>query len=231
MRGILMIEPLYHQTIAGNKTQTRRSGGLEMVNKYMDEFDPPVWVEEKIGKNIVSLVEFMRPGDRSTVFQAAPRYKVGEVLYIKEPYITQMAGSQPAYAEDTGDWVYETMYAYDKQPHIRKLLKWKNKLFMPASAARAFIRITGIRCERLLPISIADCIAEGIEQVASHGAPTLPTYRKYGAKKGDHRFSERLTVFPRESFISLYKFANKVKEVPNIWVWVYTFEYLPNYKI
>jgi hypothetical protein len=45
----------------------------------------------------------------------------------------------------------------------KNLYKWQNKLFMPQWAARYFIEITAVRCERLHDISDEDCLKEGIE--------------------------------------------------------------------
>lgn len=33
MRGLLAVECMYHQIVAGNKGQTRRSGGLDAINE------------------------------------------------------------------------------------------------------------------------------------------------------------------------------------------------------
>lgn len=215
MRGLLAVECLYHQIVAGRKTQTRRSGGLEMINDSLLGWEPTDWVEIKTrsGKSILAL-EFMIPGIRSTVIHCAPRYKIGEVLYLKEP-------TYPASIRFKAGFVYK----YDLAENARVPgLKFSNKLFMPASAARAFIRITGIRCERLLDISDEECIAEGIELYPLLGQASL-TYTDYLCKGLQNH-----VVTPKESFLSLYKFANKVKEVENIFVWVYEFTYLKDHK-
>lgn len=230
MRGILTIEPLYHQIVAGNKTQTRRSGGLEYVNENPDEWDAPVWVEERINKKTVSLVEFMRPGERGLVIQCAPRYKVGEVLCLKEPWTFLQS--------DTTDFWNGYAYRFgatsgcaisDRGAELGGTeIKFKNKLFMPSAAARAFIKITGIKCERLMDISESDCIAEGIERVDSFEGTT---FYKYYTKIHDHG---NATQNPKRSFYTLFCFANKIKgtdAMPNPWVFCYTFEYLPNYKL
>jgi len=223
MRGILMVECLYHQTIKQIKTQTRRSGGLEKVNENPDEWATPEWVEEKVSRNrTISLIEFMRHGDRSTVFQCAPRYKVDEILFLKEPYLKELIHHDPD--NDYSEFRYS--YKFDKQPHIQSLIKWKNKLYMPAEAGREFIKITGIRCERLMDISDQDCIAEGIELSSINGVNFHGRYKNYLPKNSWPDFNN-----PKSSFLSLYKFANKVKEVENIWCWVYEFQYLPDYKI
>jgi len=93
-------------------------------------------------------------------------YKIGEVLYLKEPY--------HIFDEEGDVCPYKCLYKYGKEDfltqeehnavvtEILKLKAWKNKLFIPESAARYFIKITGVRKERLQDISDEDCIAEGI---------------------------------------------------------------------
>lgn len=228
MRGLLMIEPLYHQTIRGLKTQTRRSGGLEAVNENPDGwtiFNGGVYLlsPEMAHENFKAYFNEEKPrygtpiaflqfiGNGHGMFnpvECKPRYKVGEILYLKEPWIT---------TNPTG----EIIYKFGQKEPSRSFFKFKNKLFMPAEAARAFVRITGIKCERLLDISDEDCVAEGIVQ---HNSGNLTLY-EHPKADGPH-----YTDSPKDAFVELYKFANKVKEVPNIFVWAYTFEYLKDYK-
>ncbi|MCW3111337.1 MAG: hypothetical protein JWQ09_5843 [Segetibacter sp.] len=211
MRGLLAIEPLYHQIVAGNKTQTRRSGGLEVVNKNPDEwvlngrFLSIKEIVREINEDKLAACDYLFENTVGTKVWCKPRYKVGEVLYLKEPifieYDTVHTDSK------------RILYKFDNKHH--RISKWSNKLFMPASAARAFVRITGIKCERLLDISDEDCIAEGIELVDG--------YYKYYQVVHEHG---NFTKSPKQSFLTLYTFANKAKTIDNIWVWVYTFEYL-----
>ncbi len=238
MRGLLMIEPLYHQTVAGLKTMTRRSGGLDAVNGTDDEFYGPQplpdfwmkishttfiggknWPDEfNVGygfcpKHLGLIASIQYPE-----IICKPRYRVGEVLFLKEPTFLLKW--------EVNDKPFERLcYKYDNQGWYEQP-KWNNKLFMPASAARAYIRITGIKCERLLDISDEDCIAEGLETIITK--PDGQTgYKIYGIK------AKSYSIQPNESFFSLYKFANKMKftaEIPNLWVFAYTFEYLKDYK-
>lgn len=210
MRGILMIEPLYHQTVAGKKTMTRRSGGLEKVNHKPDLW----WLYQKVEGNV--LFRFNQTKQRNSTHPieafCKARYKIGEVLYMKEPSCerTNCIG-----------------YKYDLVVELRDKIKWQNKLFMPATAARVFIRITGIKCERLLDISDEDCIAEGIKTVGSEGG-------LYGLIYKNYMVNESWLLTPKSSFISLFKFANKIKndaDIDNPWVWVYSYEYLKDYKL
>lgn len=223
MRGLLVIEPLYHQIIAGNKTQTRRSGGLDKVNgsEYLWEITGSEAITQAYPipyKGIIELtfttIEHIPHGDMAGNHTeiCKPRYKPGEVLYLKEPII--LMGGEPVYKFD--------LHQGDEK---RTVIKWSNKLFMATKDARAFIRITNIKCERLLDISDEDCIAEGIERADSF-------YESFGCKFKNY-ISEPDFVTPKGSFISLFKFANKMKSnayTGNPWVWVYDFEYLPDYK-
>lgn len=213
MRGILMIESLYHQVVAGNKTQTRRSGGLKEVNSY-----PDIWLIQtrgfEGGKAFINIgfrfQDSVKLVHSESIIKLKSRYKIGEVLYLKEPSAIFNLWSGPV-----------RLYKYGFKDD-NKGVKWENKLFMPAKAARAFICITGIRCERLLDISEDDCVAEGIEHY----------------KNDQFMYLDYMTggFFPweKQSFISLYMFANKIspkKQPGNPWVWVYYFKYLPDYKL
>lgn len=79
-----------------------------------------------------------------------PRYKVGDKLYLKEPYIPDPDGNGYRYKYDAGRFIEE--YKYD----------WKNKLFMPEEAARYYIEITGVTSQNLQDITEEECYKEGI---------------------------------------------------------------------
>lgn len=135
MKGICFKEPLFIATIEGRKTQTRRimktqpedgQGYLGMQDDYA------IFIGGKLFK---------------------PRYKVGEKVYLKEPYATHDV--------DCGKLI-GTAYRYGVVDDVFDYYKFKNKLFMPEKFARYFIEITAVRCERLQDISENDCIREGI---------------------------------------------------------------------
>lgn len=227
MRGLLAIEPLYHQIVKGNKTQTRRSGGLETINKSPDTWiivgnvktTPiyPIRGQESANEITFETKEYIPYGEIAGKIRETckPRYKVGEVLFLKEPYIDYPNCIVPKYAFDCSD-------------EYRASFQFKNKLFMPAKYGRVFVKITGIKCERLLDITDEDCISEGVES-DDMVHDDITCYKLYGKLIINE---EGLTVTainsPIKSFLSLFKFANKVKDVPNIWVWAYTFEKVDN---
>ena len=96
----------------------------------------------------------------------APRYKVGEVVYIKEAY-----GRWGHWNKNKFVAVSNTMagirYLDNRPPFLetdRTQTGWfkRSPLFMPEWAARDFIKFTKIKAERLQDIGFRDCEAEGI---------------------------------------------------------------------
>lgn len=149
MKGIMFQEPLFHLTVQGIKKQTRRiiksrTGFFQVCSKNGVVTD--IWqtdANEWVGDNLVPV---------------KPRYKVGDIVYLKEPYA--LVGGYFEHELPT------VVYKYGGNPANYKDVKWKNKLFMPESAARYFIKITAVRAERLQDISEEDCLLEGIERLS-----------------------------------------------------------------
>lgn len=79
-----------------------------------------------------------------------PRYKVGDKLYLKEPYVPDPEGNGYRYRYDANRFTEE--YKHD----------WQNKLFMPEEAARYYIEITGVTSQNLQDITEEECFKEGI---------------------------------------------------------------------
>lgn len=144
MKGIIFTESNFHLTVQGIKKQTRRiiksrTGFFQVCSKNGVVTD--IWqtdADEWCGDDLIPV---------------KPRYKVGEIVYLKEPYII------------TGQ-TYEYEYLHENKTDIACIKRnggYKNKLFMPERAARYFIKITGVRAERLQDISEEDCLLEGIK--------------------------------------------------------------------
>ncbi|MCD7973169.1 MAG: hypothetical protein LUG18_10990 [Candidatus Azobacteroides sp.] len=94
-------------------------------------------------------------GEKVTFWEVAvnniPKYKKDEILYLKEPYRIENN---------------KIFYQYETR-EIRQG-NWKNKLFMPASAARYFIRITDIKFGSLHETCCHDCILKGLPPEKCH---------------------------------------------------------------
>ena len=134
-----------------------------------------------------------------------PRYRPGEVVYVKEPWCGGQHGMSVQYRDD---WT-----PHDYGP------SWRSAASMPASSARTFLRILDVRAERLQEISEEDAMREGsVAQFSSvHGLPRLDGYglRCVGLKP-----------IPMQGFMALWDSLAKPGERwdDKPWVWVYTYE-------
>lgn len=221
MKGICFKEPLFLLTVQGIKTQTRRiikpqpeeylvlaeEGNYDNCDvSYTNKFTKADWIDDSCN--------FFRP-----------RYKARDVVYLKEPYILYHEIYQELMTTESG---IQYAYKYGNNLSMEEITgnkhnKWENKLFMSERAARYFIKITGVRAERLQDISDADCIKEGISQgVCSGGA-------FWGVKLTDGTYTS-YSGSPREAYKRLIEKING----PGTWdsnpfVWVYDYELTKHY--
>lgn len=124
------------------------------------------------------------------------KYTIGDILYVRETWVKGSFGNEkPKY-------FYRTDY-----PYI--CFSWKASIHMPKEAARIFLRVTGVRAERLQDITASECIKEGIP------------------KESLIEVGEDFTI---GQFDDLWNSTIKKKDLPlygweaNPWVWVYKFE-------
>jgi len=185
MKGICFIKPLFHATIEGRKTETRR-----------------------IVKSKRGIIKFKDGLYTLGCKKIQPKYKVGEIVYLKEPYCLNCE-SKPC-------------YKYDKQESLCGLWKWKNKLFMPEKYAQYFIEITGVRYERLKDISDEDCMKEGIQkQQWSNPEPMEQPFYVIPD------MSCELAETPQAAYAALINHINgKGTWESNPYVWVYDYKLL-----
>ena len=158
MKGICFIEPLFHRVVKGEKTQTRRM----ITPQPVDSVENLMFFGNKV---------FRTRDEYDELIFINPKYEVGEKVYLKEPYILYQEEYQESKASQSG-----IQYAYKFGNHLsieeitgKSDSKWKNKLFMPESAARYFIEITAVRAERLQDVSEEDCIKEGVTLYDTNG--------------------------------------------------------------
>lgn len=152
MKGVIFTESNFHLTVQGIKKQTRRivqvPKGAVGVQVQTRAIDGAFWGCYALNENERTINP--KTGQEWVI---NPRYKVGETVYLKEPYII------------TGQ-TYEYEYLHENKTDIACIKRnggYKNKLFMPEIAARYFIKITGVKAERLQDISEEDCLLEGIK--------------------------------------------------------------------
>jgi hypothetical protein len=150
-----------------------------------------------------------------------PKYQVGEILYLKEPY--RVHNCIYSYLAQDGKNI---CFAYTSMCNIDSCtvnLEFKTKKDMPQCYAQHFIEITNVRCERLQNISYEDCIKEGIqEQRWIDGADRDIFYVV-------RDMSCELYNTPQLAYAALIdKISGKGTWESNPYVWVYDFKLLKN---
>lgn len=205
MRGICFIEPLHGKTVKRIKVQTRRIITKQpLENESIKPFVKGFFgIYHKVG------------GIDNLKLTLKPRYNVGDILYLKEPYKKWTRGLSEGRHTSI-------LYKYGEETTCDKIgvdgssyyTDWKNKLFMPASAARHFIKITAVRAERLQDISNEDCVREGIEH-------KFPKATSMTQARIDYESAEPGL---REAYKALINSIDgKDTWDNNPWVWVYDY--------
>lgn len=124
------------------------------------------------------------------------RYQVGDILYVRETW----------FHVDGEDW-----YAFkaDNEDNVT-YAPWKPSIHMPKEAARIFLRVIGVRVERLQDITSKEAIKEGLKDKYAYG--------KYNSME------------PKKLFIDLWNSTIKKQDLDsygweaNPYVWVIEFE-------
>jgi hypothetical protein len=223
-RPILMCAEMVRATLEGRKTQTRRTRGLEEINKNPDE-----WILSIVNKFFV----FIRNG--KTISFSCPYGQVGDRLWVRETYGLTVKGWSGYYykADSTNSGIYTR-------------IKWRSPMHMPRLASRITLEITALRVERLQEISEADAIKEGIEFLFTQGECNTTVgikgtqqkehgYRNY-LWHGNHDAPTKLIEeweyqysscdLGKDSFSSLWHLLNAKRGYgwdKNPWVWVIEF--------
>lgn len=183
MRSILFKEELFKAVIEGQKTQTRR------IMKSPSGYFNVSWKPDRPKYKWANQCDD-EGGEASLGKYLQPRYPTGSIVYLKEPYIPfPDSDLMPVYR-----YAMDTVPEFEGNP-------WKNKLFMPEKYARYFIKITGVRIERVDEISEDDAIAEGVA------------------------FTKYANASARQHFKELWASINGIETWwERVWVWVYEFE-------
>jgi hypothetical protein len=191
------------------KTMTRRTKGLEKVNECPDEWI----VERSLLDAFVSFITFQNK-TRPDIITCFSSYKKGDQIYVRERFETDTDGTVKFYA---GNIEVENNTAY------RELTKWKPSIHMPKSAARIWLEVTRVRCERLQSISSNDCISEGILPLKNSATFDSHTQKYFDYSKPKQHFPEGLDPF--WSFNSLWCSINGAESWDaNPWVFIYEFK-------
>lgn len=185
------------QREVNEKTQTRRTKGLNKINVVPDDWS---FVEIDPAGSFI----FEHKNIDETFWVNCPYGKVGDILFVRETSFFNE---------------YHYVYAANLSNEDYKWFKgcWKPSIHMPKEAARIWLEITDIKVERLKDISEEDSIAEGVE-------PVDCGYKNYMTEP---KLMQSLKCFDKAyySFLSLWESINGCDSwLNNPWVWVITFK-------
>ena len=146
---------------------------------------------------------------------AKPRYKFGEIVYVKEVFAYWKDESQCiAYQADNNHFDFTNRIGWEDEINIEDISKkgkWESPYFMPEWASRIHLEITDIKAHRVQDITEEEAMAEGIRPMYT----ILP-----GECTG-------LTNDAVDEYADLWDSLNAKRGYPwesNPWVWVVSFK-------
>lgn len=153
-----------------------------------------------------------------------PRHKVGDIVYVRETFawISDWTCVDEAVGAMDGP-IYRADWNCEVAP------RWRPSIHMPKTAARTFIRITGVRAQRPQELTVEEIRAEGIVVLPCTVQANLCGHcGNYSVVVGCRR-----TEKAHQKWIRLWDSLCDKKELPiygyqaNPWCWVYEFEVIP----
>jgi len=185
-RPILFNTEMVKAILEDRKTQTRRLvKGLPLAEPWFTVEDGKPMLCDENGE--------WYPAERFSTVQP------GDILWVRETW-----------AKDVGRYMYRANYSdtekfYMNGREIR--MTWRPSIHMPKDAARLFLLVVRVQCERLQDMTPEDCANDGgfdLEAIKTVGiAPLFGTLWDSTVKK---------------------KYLQRCGWKANPWVWVYEFE-------
>lgn len=196
-KPILFNGEMVRAILDGRKTVTRRVLGEKQ------------WLDKKWGldrepyaKGNKWFYDEQTKVDESQTHELKSRHQSGDFLYVRETF--------------NSDWCDHTIYKADggsaKEAGYSAEPKWHPSIHMPKEAARIFLRVTGVKVERLQDITEEQAKAEGAKAYGRNNCSGTSARIAF-AEIWDKTVSEKQ-----------YEFFS------NPWVWAYEFERLEGAK-
>lgn len=104
------------------------------------------------------LCAIFRADDNPTTEAVYARYDIGDILWVRETWCESLG--------QAGIYFYRA-YAGPKdemKEYAHSFNRWRPNIHMPREAARIFLRVTGVRVERLRDMVLGDVLMEGIKE-------------------------------------------------------------------
>lgn len=157
MKPILFNTEMVRAILDGRKTVTRRVVKLPSNVKKQDNGLLTLFTEGECYENnrIEDIVEYLKQP-----------FKVNDILYVRETWREHIRplGSPKSYG-----------YRAATDDRAACLFDWKPSIHMPKEAARIFLKVTGVRAERLQDMKKEDCEREGLEDFCKRCAELFGT--------------------------------------------------------
>lgn len=83
-----------------------------------------------------------------------PPYQTGDIIYVRETW-----------SEWTDGYLYKAWVEPFPQPGKASVMKWHPSLHMPKEAARIWLKVIGVRVERLQDMNGQDVLKEGLNSL------------------------------------------------------------------
>ena len=221
MKPILFNTEMVRAILSGKKTQTRRLPSSRIRDAWHD------WYEYQCA--------VAPPGSRLETeegfYKKHPPYKEGDILYVRETWKQATVGTAGPGLIDL--YLYKAEEPQDTTGMMVED-RWHPSIHMPKEAARIWLKVTNVRCERLQDMDEDDAYYEGFR-----GCPhELALYFKDGSAEPCHVSGEGCTCdywycnhSPQEGFgRDIWDKTIKPDDLPhygwdaNPWVWVIHFE-------
>lgn len=176
---------------AGLKTQTRRIiKGLPLYEPFFEEDEGRGWLEDKGNGSFYALENFSK-------------VQPGDVLWVRETWQCLSDFGEQLY-------VYRADYKNDEPLRLDGMYTtWRPSIHMPRKAARIFLRVTGLRAERLQDITPQEIKAEGLTSAAVHVGDKEIAFEEFKLLWNSTIKKDDLKCYGWDA---------------NPWVWVYEFE-------
>jgi len=178
-RGLPFMADMTQAILAGWKSQSRRLAGLDKVNNEPDKWDlhnlytkennvTAIFRHTDTGRLLEIKCPYGQPGNHLWVREEHYRFghwvKAGRSDKGHQKFVFVADSKEVRYCDNPPENFYKSRHK--TQGAVPAWYK-RNARFMPKLAARIFLRITDIRCQRLKQISEADAVAEGIYRWSS----------------------------------------------------------------
>lgn len=201
MKPILFNTDMVRAILEGSKTVTRRVVKPQPFAVKQDE-NASCWCGHFVSES-------------GKVLADKPPYRPGDILYVRETFSKERVRGNDIFVYKTGDEKAKII-----QGVRGRSIKWAPSIHMPREAARIFLRVTGVRVERLQDITEEQAREEGVEPFMMTADVDKPDREKHWQE-----MLPALLMFLR-IWDSTIKPADRALYgwEANPWVWVIGFE-------